>query len=250
MTKRLLLVAVVLISSFSISKAQTAEELVDKYLSAIGGKKKLSEIQSLRMLALVKAQGMEMPAELLKKSPNMMKMTLSFQGYEIVQPAFDGENGWATNFMTMENEEMDPDGSLAMKQEAQDFPDPFYNYASKGYIVGRKDDVTENGKEYFVLLLEKNTVIVNGEELSNNAEYLLDKSTFLPYKRSSLAEGGPTKGMAIETIYSNYKEIEGFRFPYIIEQKVNGVTQATMNFEMVEINPPIENKEFKFPEQP
>jgi hypothetical protein len=56
------------------------------------------------------------------------------------------------------------------------------------------------------------------------------------------------KGMVIETIYRNYKELNGIQFPYIIEQKVNGVLQATMNFEMVEINIPIEDSEFIFPD--
>lgn len=248
MIKRLFLATFACILSFSFTQAQTAEVIIDSYLKAIGGKQKLGEIKSLRMLALVKAQGMEMPAELLKKSPNMMKMTLSFQGYEIVQPAFDGSTGWATNFLTMQNEQMDADGSAAMKQEAQDFPDPFYKYADKGYIVGRDDDIEENGKSFFVIRLEKQSVIMNGEEISNNAIYLFDKNTYLPYKRSSMADAGPTKGMSTETIFSNYKEVEGLRFPYLIEQRVNGVSQASMNFEMVEINPPIEDESFKFPE--
>lgn len=246
MIKRILSTTFALVFSFSICQAQTADEIVNSYLKAIGGKQKLSNMKSLRMLALVKAQEMEMPAEILKKYPNMTKMTLSFQGYEIVQPAFDGEKGWATNFMTMQNEEMDEDGSAAMKQEAQDFPDPFYRYSEKGYKIAREEDVEENGKLFFAIRFDKHSVIINGEEISNSSVYLIDKTTFLPYKRSSMADVGPTKGMSIETIFSNYKAVEGIRFPYLVEQRVNGVAQFSMTVEMIEMNPPIEDISFKF----
>jgi hypothetical protein len=85
--------------------------------------------------------------------------------------------------MTMQNEQMDFDASLALKQEAQDFPDPFYDYIKKGYFITRNEDITENGKDFFVISLKKNSVVVNGQELSNNADYLIDKKSFYPTKK-------------------------------------------------------------------
>lgn len=248
MLKRTLFFLFFTLSTTFIVYAQTADDIVESYLAAIGGKEKLKELKTLKMLSLVKAQGMDIPAELLKKAPDKMKITLNFQGYEMVQPAFDGKNGWSTNFMTMENEMMDPDGSAAMKVEAQDFPDPFYEYESKNYKISREENQTEGGKEYFVILLSKNSLILNGEEIPNEAHYYFDKKTFLPYKKVVFTESGPSGEMSIESIYSNYKEVKGIQFPFTIEQKINDVVQAVQTIEAIDTNLIVEDSEFVFPE--
>ena len=83
--------------------AQTAEEIVSKYVENTGGKDAWSAISSMKATGTIKAQGMEFPAVMLTKN-NKQKVSFTFQGMTIVQPAFDGETGWQTNFMNMKAE--------------------------------------------------------------------------------------------------------------------------------------------------
>ena len=73
--------------------AQTADEIVAKYFENTGGIDKWSKITSIKSTAKIKAQGMEFPAIILQK-PMKQKISFTFQGITIVQPAFDGTTGW------------------------------------------------------------------------------------------------------------------------------------------------------------
>ena len=100
---RLLFVAAfTLVATYS--QAQTADEIVEKYLETIGGKEKLSSIKSLKMLGKAKQGGMEFPFTNIMVAPNKMMQSINFQGKEIVISAFDGNEMWKTNFMNMKPE--------------------------------------------------------------------------------------------------------------------------------------------------
>jgi outer membrane lipoprotein-sorting protein len=228
--------------------AQSVDEIIAKYYENTGGKEAWASIKSTRMTAKVKAQGLDLPAVMLQKAPNKQKVTISFQGLEIVQPAFDGKTGWQTNFMTMAAEKMEAEDNELMKQQSEDFPDAFLRYKEKGYSMALEGEESIEGTDCFKIKLTKKPVMIDGKEEDNIVYYYFEKENYVPILTKSVVPKGPGKGMTSETFFSDYQEVNGLLFPFTMEQKFSGQTQATINVEKIEINPDIDDKVFAFPD--
>jgi hypothetical protein len=248
MKKSLILSAFVMLFAM-VAQAQTAEEIIEKYLKAIGGKEKMSALKSVKMTAKGKdSRGMEFPATIIQTADGKQKISFIFQGKEIVQPAFDGTTGWNTNFMTMKAEKMETEDAENMKRESGDFPDPFLNYAKKGYKIALEGKEKVEGTECFKIKLTKKTMLVDGKEEENVVYYFFDTENFVPLLSQTTGKKGQAKGAKIETVYSDYQEVNGIYFPFSISQKFNGQVGFTMVVEKVELDVAVDAKEFAFPE--
>ena len=248
MKKMLILFSALLfIAGLSTLQAQTAEEIVDNYLEAIGGKEQLSAVSSTKMTAKAKAQGMELPITMYQKPPGMMRMDMVFQGKEVTQMAFNGEEGWSTNFMTMEAEKWDAEQSEVMKSD-MDFLNAFLQYSDKGYSVALEGEEEVEGTACFKVKLTKKPVVVDGKEEENFSYYYFDKEAFVPIMQEEYAKSGPMKGQASQTYFSDYQEVEGLYFPFNIAQKFQGQTVFDLTVEKIELNAAVEDGLFNYPE--
>jgi hypothetical protein len=230
-----------------VAQAQTADEIIEKYLQNIGGKEKLRAMKALRMTGKAKQQGMEFPFTTINAEGGKQKQTFTFQGKEIVQPCFDGTTGWSTNFMTMKAEKMETEDADNMKREATDFPEPFLDYAKKGYTVTLEGKEKVEGTECFKIKLTKKPQVIEGKEVENVTYYFFDTENFVPLVSKSTMKKGQAKGATMETVYSDYQEVNGLYFPMSIAQKFNGQTAITIVVEKVEINPTLDEKTFAMP---
>ena len=79
--------------------AQSADEIISKYITTIGGAEKLKALKSVKMEMVTNAQGMEIPVEVFQEKGGKMAVKLNLQGKEITQMASDGETMWSTNFI-------------------------------------------------------------------------------------------------------------------------------------------------------
>ncbi len=236
------------IFTVSILAAQTVDEILNKYYENIGGKEAWKKITSVKSTAKVSAQGMEFPATMLQKAPNKQKLSIFFQGMEIVQPAFDGTTGWQTNFMTMAAEKMEAEDNEIAKIQSEDFPDAFMKYKERGYTLTLEGSETIEGTDCFKLKMTKKPIKVNGVEQENIIHYFFEKENYVPILIRSVVPKGEAKGMIQDVVYSDYQEVDGLFFPFTIASKFNGQTQATIMMESIEINPEIDDQVFAFPE--
>ncbi|MFZ1454700.1 MAG: outer membrane lipoprotein-sorting protein [Saprospiraceae bacterium] len=227
--------------------AQTADEIINKYFESTGGRDAWSKITSMKSAVLVKTQGMELPAVMLSK-PMKQKIEITFQGLSIVQPAFDGETGWQTNFMTMKAEKMEAEDNAITKSEVGDFPDPFLKYKEKGYNVELQGSETVEGTDCFKIKLTKKPVMIDGKEEENASIYFFDKENFVPIMVRNVVKKGPAKGKSSETAMSDYQEVNGLMMPFTMDQKFEGTTQASISVKTIELNVAIDDSVFKFPE--
>ena len=227
--------------------AQTADEIINKYFEKTGGREAWSKITTMRSTAKVKTQGMELPAVMLSK-PMKQKMSFTFQGLMIVQPAFDGTTGWQTNFMTMKAEKMEAEDNAITKAEVGDFPDPFLRYKEKGYSVELQGSEAVEGTDCFKIKLTKKPIMIDGKEEENSTVYFIDKENFVPIMAKSVIKKGPAKGKTSESIMSDYQEVNGLMLPFTMDQKFDGQLQASIAIEKIEFNVEIDDKEFAFPE--
>ncbi|WP_304234575.1 hypothetical protein [Jiulongibacter sediminis] len=229
--------------SFNLS-AQTAEEIVANYIEKIGGKENLEKLQSIKMEGDANTNGMEFPLTILLKGKDHYKSFVSFQGMEIVQPAsYDGEEVWNTNPMTMQNEIMEGDAAEAVKKEAQDFPDALLTYNENGYELELGDEAEVEGEACYKVTLVKPDQTIQGMEVSGRTDFYIGKDSGLVLKKAQNSGMGP-----LETILSDYQEVNGILFPFLMETKMGGNVVSSVNIKSIETNIPIDDTLFSFPE--
>src|SRR5215467_7088332 len=81
-----------------VARAQSAEELVSRNLSAKGGAARLKSVTGLRINArvLLPTAGLEFPVVITTKRPNWFYQESTIRGQKVIA-GFDGEKGWIVN---------------------------------------------------------------------------------------------------------------------------------------------------------
>ena len=220
--------------------AQTADEIIDKHLKAVGGVEKLKAMQSVRATGKLKMGPMEAPVTLLKARPDQMRMDFTIQGMTGTQ-AYDGSTGWMVMpFMGKKDpEKMSEDMLKNMKDEA-DFDGPLVDYKAKGNkveLIGKED--MQGSPAYKLKLTTK-----SGTE----SNLYLDADSYLLIKTESKRK---IQGQEVESeaILGDYKDVGGILMPHSLEMHAKGAPAGqSITFEKYEINPKVDNAIFKMPE--
>jgi len=244
--KFIILSLAILFAPIAVS-AQTADEIIDNYFENTGGADNWRALTGMINNATINNQGMDIPITIISLKDGRQLMKMELQGKEVVQIAFDGEESWGTNFMTMEAEKKDNETTENLKRESGDFPDPFLDYKDKGYSIELLGNETIEGTECFKIKLTKKPKLVDGEEVDNISYYFFDTENFVPIVVESEVMTGQMKGKINTTGFSDYQEIEGLYFPFSISQGIKDMGSQAINFTSIEINPTVDDAVFKFP---
>jgi outer membrane lipoprotein-sorting protein len=220
--------------------AQTADEIIDKHLQAVGGKDKLKAVQTERITGkMVMGQGMEAPFTMEMERPNKMRMEFTVQGMTGVQ-AFDGKTGWSVMpFMGKTEPEPMPADEVKRMEEQADIDGLLLDYKDKGRqveYVGKED--LEGTPVHKLKVTQKNGDVVY---------VYIDADQFLQLKQT-----GKTKirGQEVEseTTFGDFKTVDGLLFPFSIEQKAAGMPAGmVMTVSKIEVNPSLDDSRFTMP---
>lgn len=243
-TLKLTAFALFLFAGSTTLMAQTADEIVSKYINTIGGADKLKALKGVKMDMAVNAQGMEIPVEMVQQPGGKMYIKINIQGKEITQVASDGETVWSTNFMTMKAEKSDAETTANAKLSEGDFPDPFLDYKSKGYTVEYMGKETKEGTECYKMKLTKKPVTVDGVKVDDVSYYYFDTENTLPILTETEIKQGPMKGQKSISTMSDYQEVEGIYFPFAMS-----LGGQAMKVKKITLNPTVEANAFAFPAQ-
>jgi hypothetical protein len=236
------LIAFLILTGGATIKAQTADEIVGKYVTAIGGKEKLSAIQHLKITGKMNAQGMDMPMLFFVKKPSSIRMEITVQGQTIIN-AYDSKSksGWYINPLSGDKtaQKMNPEQVTDMEENAEEqICPPLANYKEQGgtiELVGKED---LEGVEIYKLMLTKKD--------KNVVYYSLDATTYLILKETSKTKF-QDKEIESESFYSNYKTFNGVTFPCTMEVKEGGQLQSQFSTEKVELDAAVEDTLFAMP---
>jgi outer membrane lipoprotein-sorting protein len=220
--------------------AQTADEIIAKHEKAMGGKDKIKAVQTERVTGkMVMGQGMEAPFTMEMARPNKMRMEFTLQGMTGVQ-AFDGKNGWSVMpFMGKTDPEAAPEEEAKKMQEQASMDGLLMDYKDFGRtveMVGKED--LEGTPVYKLKVTQK----------SGDVAYLyIDAEQYMLLKQTGKTK---VRGQEIEseTVFSNFKTVDGLIFPYSIEQKAAGMPGGmTMTVSKIELNPGVADSRFTMP---
>ena len=220
---------------------KNVDQIIKKYIEAIGGRAKLDSVKSMRWTGKSMFQGgMEAPLTMEFKRPGKLRIDFTFQGMTGTQ-AFDGETGWGIMpFMgKTDPEKMSADQVKQIKDQA-DMDGPLVDYAKKGHKVENMglDDI-EGTSAYKLKVTRK-----DGE-----VEYhFLDKEYFIPVaiKRKHKFQGTE---IGFEVLMSDYKEVSGVMYPHSVKQRAgSGPGGSTLTIDKIEVNVDLPDARFAMPE--
>jgi hypothetical protein len=116
--------------------AQTGDEIVAKYIKAVGGMEKIQAVTTLRRTGKVIAGGgFELPIVQENKRPNMMRQEITLQGLTGVN-AYNGKIGFKIEpWQGKKDAESLSEEEMKQVVEDSDFDGPLVNYQQKGNKV-------------------------------------------------------------------------------------------------------------------
>ena len=211
--------------------AQTADEIVGKYIDAIGGKEKLGQIKSLYAESSTEVMGNEAPGKIYMVNGKGYKSELDFNGQKIIQ-CFTDKGGWNVNAMSGSATPAPMPAEQYKYGKNQIYAGgPLYDYAAKG------NKVELQGKEKNDYKLKITTA--DKAELT----YYIDANTYYVSKTVSKTNF-QGQDITVTITYSDYRKTDfGTFHPYKVETDL-GQYQLTANITKLEINKDIDPKVF------
>ena len=212
-------------------QAQTANDVVNKYIAAMGGREKLASLKTVKAEGSLNVQGTDVAMVITKKHLAGMRVGISVMGtenYQILTPAK------GTIFMPvqgMSEPTVMPDEQLKAGQSQLDLEGPLVNYEDKSTTVELIGHENVDGEDCYNLKVTDKNGITTNYFISVNTSYIEKTSG----KRVINGEE-----MDVSTTYSNYKQnANGFWFPYSTTNM-----QGTTDFSKIDTNIPVDESIF------
>jgi len=223
--------------------AQTAEELVAKNILAHGGLEKIKSIRTLRMTGRMQSGSFQAQVGQDSMAPDLMRQTFTVQGMTEIE-AYDGTVGWKISpFEGRKDPELLGEDELRPLLEDADFYGPLVDYQTKGSRVEYLGHDTVDGDDAYKLKV----TLKNGDIVY----YYLDPETFLEIRVETVRF---IRGAVREEFREpgSYKLVGGVYYPFSLESgsKLQPGNTVRITIDKIEVNVPLDKKEFQMPEQP
>lgn len=222
-------------TSFSAIQAQTADEIVSKYIDAIGGKDKLDQVKTAYIVGSVQMMGNETPSTTSIVEGKGFRLEYEAQGQKVIQ-VFTDKGGWQINpMMGSTAPQPIPDAMYKGSRGQIYITGPLYNYAAKGNKLELQG---KEGNAYKIKIT--NTDSVESFLYIDATSYYLTKLT-----RTAEFMGQP---MEFTINFSNFKKSDyGIVFPFSTEVNIGGQFTITNSISKIEINKTIDPAIFEMP---
>ncbi len=226
--------------------AQTADDVVEKYLAATGGRAALAKLESRTATGsvVVSTQGMDLTGsiEIYAKAPNktrsFVRLDLSQAGGTdmTVDNRCDGKTAFTSNSMQGDREIT---GNQLQNMQNASFPTPLLKYKDAGAKIELAGKDKVGARDAIVLLYTPKT--------GSSMKQYFDAETYL-LLRTVTKTNMPEMGGDIEQMsdLSDYREVDGIKMPFSV-QSTTPAQIVTIRLEKVEHNKPIDDAMFAKP---
>jgi hypothetical protein len=213
-----------------------ADEVLDKYVEALGGKAAFEKLSSRVMKGdfELTTMGVTSAAEIYAKAPNKWLLTINVPGFGLVQQGYDGASGWAqdpqTGLRDLRGGELE-----SVKRSAE------FNQPLKLKALFPKLEVKEKSK-----VGEREVYVLEATPAQGSPEKLyFDTQTHL-LVRADVEVEGPQGKTAFEISFDDYKEVDGIKLAHTVSRS-SPVISFVIKVEEIKHNVPIEDSKFQKP---
>ena len=206
-----------------IPAGMTAETVINKYIEAIGGKEKVMAVKTVMMVSNATIQGTPLVMTMKAAAPNKTSQIISVMGNTVQKAVFDGEKG----YQEAQGQRNETVGEELEKAKSQNTLFEDLNYTS--------------GELLRIEPLDGENAIVLKH---NDEEVFYDMNTGFKVKSVSTVKTPDGKETKVPTIFSDYKEVNGIKFPHSIGQK-NGPMDLNFEIKEIKVNEGVTAEDFK-----
>lgn len=208
-----------------VASDMTVEQILAKYIDAIGGKAKLAEIKTIKTEMGAEMQGMQMSMVQSQMAPNKSAMVMSIpaMGMTLMEQKFDGTKASITS--QGQSEPVPEDMVKDMMISSHIFPELVY--AEKGIKTNLKGIKTVKENPAY----EVEITMPSGDK---SLSYYDVKSGLKVRETSS--EEGPTGPVSSSTDFADYEEFNGVKFPQTITYPLGGGMTLKAEVKVIEVN--------------
>lgn len=198
----------------------SAQDIIDKYLTSLGGIEKLKQVEDLTVRMSTTVQGMSMEVTNQQVADGKLAVDVKMNGNSMQNIVFNGEKAKVSqmgNSQVLEGEQAD-----AYKAQARIFPEMYY--AEMGAEMKVEGVETIDGADAYVV-----SITMPGGQ--NKTEYY-DVASGLKVKEVTTQT---VQGQTITqtSVFGDYQEVDGILFPFSMES--SGGMPFPVNFKTEEI---------------
>ncbi|MBI5020198.1 MAG: hypothetical protein HZB59_02065 [Ignavibacteriales bacterium] len=241
--RRLILSLMIIALPVATLVAQTADEIITKYIKTVGGSKNIQAAKTLvRTGKFIGGGGFEAAIRSENKRPNLVREEFTIQGMTGVN-VYDGKTGWKIEPWSGKR---DPEslGEEEMKQiiESSDFDGPLVDYQKKGNTVKLVGVEPVEGTDALKLEVK----LASGDV----HYYYMDTDYYVPIK-IGIKRTIRGEDREYEISLGDYKEVDGWYLPFSFEANAKGSQdRSKVTYDKIEVNIPIKDDRFMKPDAP
>ncbi|VAW21645.1 Insulinase-like:Peptidase M16, C-terminal precursor [hydrothermal vent metagenome] len=204
----------------------TKETVINHYFEAIGGLEKVNTIKTVFNKSEASMQGMTLILESKSMAPNKQSVIMSGMGMVMSKMKFDGEKGYSEQ----QGRRMDLTGKELEKVKSNTVPFPETGYATDEKVSLEKIEPID-GSDTYVL------------KIGDDVSVYYDVASGLKIKQVTKIKVGE-KTMYQTFGFSDYKEVDGIKFPYLISMTM-GPQKFEFNTKEIVINKGVSDSDFE-----
>ncbi len=214
------------------TQAQTVDEIIGKYVAAVGGAEKLNSLKTIKMEGSMSTQGVDLSITNTRSHMIGLRLDIEVMGtsnYQIANTT-KGSVFWPIRGMDAP-EDMEPEQFKSALNQL-DLQGALYNYKEKGNAVDFvKKEMVDGNDAYLLKVTSKNGIISN---------YYIDTKTNRLLKTTGKVSMNGQE-IDVETSYSDYKQnADGYWFAYTVTN-----TQGVIIYDKIFTNIPVDESIYK-----
>jgi len=204
----------------------TVDQVVNNYITAIGGAKNLKKVKDATIKAGASMQGQTISFDTYMKAPDKMYFQVGSGAMVFAKQVYNAGKGISSSPMSGESKSLEGDELATMKEGALIFPEMYYTTLGyKTELLGIEEQ--KDQKQYYKVQITKSAD-------TKDVEYY-DVVTGLKVRAES--KNGTTE-------YADYKAVDGVLFPFTLKQTM-GPQSFNLTVSEVKLNSKLKDDFFE-----
>lgn len=220
-----------------ISCQENIDSVIKKNIEVRGGKDNFRKIRTVSMKMTLNTLGMEVPIRIFISLPGSIRTEMKVNGQSIVTVLDNGQAGATVdgNFTSLDENAV-KDLQKNLQSQLNYFKSELFDYKKQGAVI--KSFTKENFKD-------KPAIKIRLDYPDGITTYLfIDQKTYLNIAtRTEKQVNGQL--MQTETVYKDYRSVDGLMVPFLVEVSSGTMTVATMHLDSLHFNRPMDKALFR-----